>query len=95
VRLPLGARVLVHFIGGDEDTPAVLGHEWGGAFDAEQIGDTAVPLAKVGDLISCGYFSVGTGPAYALAPVPKGAPGAVQITGSITSGTVAGGKVAG
>ncbi len=95
VRLPLGARVLVHFLGGNEDTPAVLGHEWAGAFDAEQIGDTAVPLAKVGDVVNCGYFSVGTGPAYALTKVPQFAPGATLITGSITSGTVAGGKVAG
>jgi hypothetical protein len=95
IRLPLGARVLVHFVGGSEETPVVLGHEWAGAFDEEKIGDDEEPLAKVGDAVDCGFWTIGPGPAYALAPAVEGVPGAVPVTGTIVSGSVAGGKVKG
>lgn len=95
VLLPLGARVLVHFVGGSEETPVVLGHDWGGAFDEEKIDGGETPLARRGDAVDCGYFTVGPGPAYALAPATIGVPGAIPITGSISAGTVAGGKVKG
>lgn len=95
VLIPLGARVLVHFAGGSEETPVVLGHEWAGGFTLERIGDNQNPLAVQGDGVDCGWFTIGPGPAYALAPAPPGAPGAVQITGSIASGSAAEGRVVG
>ena len=95
VKVPGGTQVLVEFVGGSESTPIVRNFVMGSPLTEETIDGGTVPLAKRGDTVDCGFFTIGPGPIYALAPAPAGTPGAVQVTGTITSGTVGGGKVKG
>lgn len=109
VLVPLGARVLVHFVGGDESTPAVLGHEWAGDFTSEQIGDNAAPLAREGDVsgrlvfdsvLGLFYSPTADGPYQPVASNPNTptAPPAPTTAGTpivLAVGTVADGRVRG
>jgi hypothetical protein len=95
----VGTQALVVFRDNRKDRPVIVAfqplRQTGGKPDETRVdgdlvkiaGTSGLAVARVGDTVNCGYFTIGIGPAYALVPSDVLDLTAVQITGTITTGS--------